>query len=130
MNATYSTPPFCEDNALLMDGCSPFRLLLTRPASSCGQRAPLHCNRAAVTSVKRQTFLKTYPTLLVLPDGATIEVRYHQPRHVVKLPVDVEACDVEVLRRVRHLRMPREKVYDAVDSTTLPFDPTQYLGKK
>ncbi len=29
--------------------------------------------------------VKTYPTMLVLPDGATIRVRYSTPRRIVKV---------------------------------------------
>jgi large subunit ribosomal protein L55 len=88
----------------------------------------LHCNRAVITHVKRETFTKNYPTMLVLPDGATIEVRYALPRQIVKLPIDEKNCSQEDLRRLRQLRRPMEKV-DAVEDIATTFDPMQYLKK-
>lgn len=38
---------------------------------------------AAVTKVGRSTYTRMYPTLLVLPDGSTINIRYHEPRKII-----------------------------------------------
>ena len=42
-------------------------------------------NRAAVTKTNRNLYVRTYPTLLVHPDGSTITIRYPEPRKVIKV---------------------------------------------
>ena len=44
----------------------------------------LNANRAVVTKTKRGLFERTYPTLLALQDGATIEIKYTQPKLLLK----------------------------------------------
>ena len=44
----------------------------------------LNANRAVVTKTKRALFERTYPTLLALQDGATIEINYPQPKLLLK----------------------------------------------
>ena len=34
--------------------------------------------------VKRELYLRTYDTTMVLPDGATIRVRYPEPRQIIR----------------------------------------------
>ena len=45
----------------------------------------LNANRAIVTKIKRTTYCRKYPTLVVLPDGSTITVKYHEPREIIKV---------------------------------------------
>ena len=44
----------------------------------------MNANRAVVTKTKRALFERTYPTLLALQDGATIEINYPQPKLLLK----------------------------------------------
>ena len=37
-----------------------------------------------VLQVKRALYLRTYDTTMVLPDGATIRVRYPEPRQIIR----------------------------------------------
>ncbi len=103
--------------------CSNCSDLLSGLASSLRS---LSCHRATVTKVKRETYLRTYPTTLVLPDGATVRVRYPLPRQIVKLPVDVTACSKDDLRRIKRMRRPREKM-DTREEITSTFDPLKYV---
>jgi len=42
-------------------------------------------NRASVTRMNRYIYPRTYPTLLVFPDGSTVQIRYHEPRAIIKV---------------------------------------------
>ena len=42
-------------------------------------------NRAAVTRVHRHNFPLLYPTMVVLPDGSTINIRYKEPRSIIRV---------------------------------------------
>lgn len=42
-------------------------------------------NTAAVTKVHRTTYCRTYPTIVVQPDGSSIRIRYHEPRQIVQV---------------------------------------------
>ncbi|KAF0294288.1 39S ribosomal protein L55, mitochondrial [Amphibalanus amphitrite] len=74
-----------------------------------GQRL-LNCNRAVVCRVHRLRHPQLYPTTVVLSDGATITARYHEPRKIIKLPLDLSTLSEEE-RLVRlQRRKPKQKV--------------------
>jgi len=91
----------------------------------------LNSNRAVVTKVKRGLYRKTFDTTMVLPDGATIRVRYPEPRQIIRLPIDVNNCSAIDMVRVRHLRTPRGRTdKDQEFISGVNFDPRKYLKKK
>ena len=55
---------------------------LSSPLCLC---AAHNSNVAAVTRTKRIVYPRTYPTLLVYPDGSTITIRYKEPRKIIKV---------------------------------------------
>lgn len=40
---------------------------------------------ASITKIHRQTYARTYPTVVVLSDGSSINIRYHEPRKIIKV---------------------------------------------
>ncbi|KAH8362285.1 hypothetical protein KR200_003171 [Drosophila serrata] len=40
---------------------------------------------AAVTRLHRSVYCRMYPTVVVQPDGSTINIRYHEPRKIIKV---------------------------------------------
>lgn len=61
----------------------------------------LSSNRSVVTKVKRDVYAKTYDSVMVLPDGATIKVRYPTPRQIIRVSLSIPsffACDNMVLQ--------------------------------
>lgn len=40
---------------------------------------------AAITRPHRDKYLRTYPIVLVNPDGSTINIRYSEPRQIIKV---------------------------------------------
>ncbi len=45
-----------------------------------------------------------------------------------QLPIDLHNCSKEDLRRIKHLRRPRDKI-EAEEEITTTFDPLRYLSK-
>lgn len=45
----------------------------------------LNNNVASITKVHREVYARLYPTTIVLPDGASINIRYHEPRKIIKV---------------------------------------------
>jgi len=88
----------------------------------------LNANRAAVTRVKRATYMRQYPTTLVQPDGSTITVRYPEPRIVLSLPLDIETATEEQKRKISLLRRPKQTLKVEEDSGDA-FDPMKYIKK-
>jgi len=86
----------------------------------------LNANRSAVTRTKRELFTRRYPTLTVLPNGATVTVKYHEPRQIIKLPVKFEECSVEMQKYLRLLRQPKS-TQENVKEIKTTFDPRKYL---
>uniref|UniRef100_A0A1Q3FG47 Putative mitochondrial ribosomal protein l55 n=1 Tax=Culex tarsalis TaxID=7177 RepID=A0A1Q3FG47_CULTA len=74
-----------------------------------GQRS-LSSNTAAVVKVHRSIYARRYPTMVVLPNGATININYHEPRRIIKLPLDLSLLS-EAERKARlDKRKPKQKI--------------------
>ncbi|CAG5130247.1 unnamed protein product [Candidula unifasciata] len=64
----------------------------------------------AVTTVKRSVYPRLYPTVLVFPDGSTLNIQYRDPRKIVKLPVDFSKLSEAEKRQVLLSRKPKQKL--------------------
>ena len=42
---------------------------------------------------------------VVQPDGSTISVKYPEPRHLIRLPIDLETATPEQQRRIHFIRL-------------------------
>ncbi|XP_065350858.1 large ribosomal subunit protein mL55 [Cloeon dipterum] len=86
----------------------------------------LNSNSSVVTKIHRNTFTRTYPTVLVFPDGSSIRIRYPEPRQIITLPFDLSKL-TEAEKKVRlERRKPKEKIIIEEDYDD-DFDPTKYL---
>ncbi|KAK4318101.1 hypothetical protein Pmani_010869 [Petrolisthes manimaculis] len=103
---------------------------LARCFSTTSSRA-INCHRASIARIGRTNYTQMYPTLVVNSDGSTSMIRYHEPRKIIKLPLDLSTL-TEAERRMRlEARKPKIKVVieeDIEDS----FNPNEYehLWKK
>ncbi|KAK7100143.1 hypothetical protein V1264_023137 [Littorina saxatilis] len=89
-------------------------------------------NKTSICRLNRRHFPRQYPTMLVQPDGSTINVRYVEPRKIIKLPVDLSTLS-EAERKVRlQQRKPKQKLVIEDDLEEESFDVSQYshLWKK
>ncbi|ENN79148.1 39S ribosomal protein L55, mitochondrial [Dendroctonus ponderosae] len=86
----------------------------------------LSCWSAAITRPHRLTYTRTYPTVLVQPDGSTFTIRHSEPRKIIKLPLNIWTLS-EAERKARvEKRKPKKKVViedDIEDS----FDASSYV---
>jgi large subunit ribosomal protein L55 len=64
----------------------------------------------AVTKIHRETYARTYPCMVIKPDGSTYTIPYHEPRKIIKLPFDLSTLsDAERKARLEK-RKPKQKV--------------------
>ncbi|XP_063408970.1 large ribosomal subunit protein mL55-like [Mytilus trossulus] len=107
--------------------CSFFNLPLQTVMISSRQNS----NRTSVCRVKRSIFRQMYPTTLVLPDGATINIRYHEPRRIIKLPLDVETLSEEDRKKrlKRRTKIRKIEVKDDGNEDDFSMNKYQYLWK-
>uniref|UniRef100_A0A182JYN4 39S ribosomal protein L55, mitochondrial n=1 Tax=Anopheles christyi TaxID=43041 RepID=A0A182JYN4_9DIPT len=92
----------------------------------------LSSNTAAIVKVHRSIYARRYPTMMVLPDGATINLSYHEPRRIIKLPLDLSLLS-EAERKARiEKRKPKQKIRidDDVEDTFNANKYLKYLKKK
>ncbi|RUS77647.1 hypothetical protein EGW08_014590 [Elysia chlorotica] len=82
-------------------------------------------NAASVTRTKRMVYPRTYPTLLVYPDGSTITIRYKEPRKIIKLPLDISQLSDAEKRRVLANRKPKQKL-ETIEDFGDTFDVSEY----
>lgn len=45
----------------------------------------LNSNTASITKVHRKIYARLYPTAVILPDGSSFGIRYHEPRKIIKV---------------------------------------------
>jgi len=68
-----------------------WQLLLLEPAQCVASRVvrqPFRClnsNTASITKVHRKMYARLYPTTVVLPDGSSFNIRYYEPRKIIKV---------------------------------------------
>jgi len=86
----------------------------------------LNANRCVVTKTKRATFARLYPTVGVLPDGSTITVKYPEPRHLIRFPINLEDASEEEKKKIQLLRRPKQKLIVEEDKGA-KFDPRKYV---
>ncbi|KAJ8732642.1 hypothetical protein PYW07_015241 [Mythimna separata] len=89
-------------------------------------RSYLHNNVARVTKVHRDIYPRLYPTVVVLPDGASINIRYHEPRKIIKLPLDLSQLSEEERKMRLEKRKPKKKV-KITDDIEDDFNAKKYL---
>ncbi|KAI5712501.1 hypothetical protein M8J76_014146 [Diaphorina citri] len=81
---------------------------------------------AAINRIHRGAYARTYPTLLVFPDGSTINIRYPEPRSIITLPLDLSKLTEEERKFRLEKRKPKSKIVieeDVQDS----FNPNKYI---
>lgn len=66
---------------------------------------------------------------MVLPDGSSINIDYHEPRGIIVLPIDVSTLPQAEYAKVLARRLPKMQkqiIEDIVDT----FDESRYYIKK
>ncbi|XP_046742160.1 39S ribosomal protein L55, mitochondrial [Diprion similis] len=87
----------------------------------------LNCRTASVTKMHRKTYERMYPTIVVLPDGSSINIKYHEPRHIIKLPLNLATLS-EAERKLRLIaRKPKTFIKIEEDIDDDDFDAKKYL---
>ncbi|XP_041357255.1 39S ribosomal protein L55, mitochondrial-like [Gigantopelta aegis] len=88
-------------------------------------------NKAAVCRVNRITYVRVYPTTVVLPNGSTISVRYREPRKIIKLPLDLSTLTAAEREDRLRKRKPKTKIVIEEDiEDDFDVDRYSHLWKK
>ncbi|XP_052460635.1 39S ribosomal protein L55, mitochondrial [Carassius gibelio] len=83
-------------------------------------------NRTCVVRFGRQKYERMYPVLLVRPDGSTINIRYKEPRRIMKMPVDITTLSEEE-RKIRiRKREPKREAKQKLDDFEDDFKVDDY----
>ncbi|CAL1526901.1 unnamed protein product [Lymnaea stagnalis] len=82
-------------------------------------------NTASITRAKRACFQRTYPTLLVFPDGSTINIRYKEPRRLIKMPLDFSKLTDAEKKVILAKRKPKQKL-EVIEEFDDKFDFNDY----
>ncbi|XP_017775286.1 PREDICTED: 39S ribosomal protein L55, mitochondrial [Nicrophorus vespilloides] len=86
----------------------------------------LNAFSAAVTRPHRILYERTYQTVIVNSDGSSYNIRYHEPRQIIKMPINVWTLS-EAERKARlEKRKPKQKV-KIIDDIDDEYDSKKYL---
>ncbi|GAB1862100.1 Cystinosin-like protein [Camponotus japonicus] len=113
----------------LVDRCGRMIASLARISSSAIGQRNFNCWTAAITKKHRRVYERTYPTTLVLSDGSSIEIEYHEPRKIITLPLNIKELTLEQQKKRLEIRKPKRKVIitKEIEDT---FDENRYLNFK
>nr|XP_029714038.1 39S ribosomal protein L55, mitochondrial-like [Aedes albopictus] len=110
---------------------SPMVALLARQTATISSevvlRRSLSSNTASIVKVHRSVYARRYPTMVVLPDGATININYHEPRRIVKLPLDLSLLS-ESERKARLEKRKPKRVIHVEDEVEDNFNARKYAN--
>ncbi|XP_069815245.1 large ribosomal subunit protein mL55 [Dendropsophus ebraccatus] len=91
-------------------------------------------NRACIGRSGRTTFLRSYPVVLVQPDGSTITIQYKEPRRMLIMPIDITSLSEEerkarLRQRNQAQRSSTKKEQEVYDDISLE-EYSQFWRKK
>ncbi|XP_018414136.1 PREDICTED: 39S ribosomal protein L55, mitochondrial [Nanorana parkeri] len=100
--AKYKVPRISARNAALKRSLPASCWLHTSPELQ-------DANKTTIVQCSRTTYLRTYPLLLVHPDGSTITIHYKEPRKLLTLPIDITTLTEEERKVRQRLRDQSKK---------------------
>ncbi|XKL62613.1 hypothetical protein PGB90_002446 [Kerria lacca] len=81
----------------------------------------------SITKIHRNIYSRMYPILLVLPNGATIKIRYPVPQGIIKLPININTLSENEKRLLIDRRKPKQKVLSS-ETIKTAYNPTKYIN--
>ncbi|XP_046828476.1 39S ribosomal protein L55, mitochondrial [Vespa crabro] len=88
----------------------------------------LNCWTAAITKKHQNVYVNTYPTILVFPDGSSINIEYNEPRKIIVLPLNISELSEEEQKIKINSRRLKTKIVLAEEQED-DFDEMKYIKK-
>ncbi|XP_035233799.1 39S ribosomal protein L55, mitochondrial-like [Stegodyphus dumicola] len=67
-------------------------------------------NMTCIVKIGRDKYCRMYLTTIVNPDGSSYAIRYHEPRKIIKLPLDTSTLTPEELEIHLNRRKVEKKI--------------------
>ncbi|XP_023677127.1 large ribosomal subunit protein mL55 isoform X1 [Paramormyrops kingsleyae] len=84
-------------------------------------------NKISVTRSGRWKYERSYPVLLVRPDGSTVSIRYKEPRRILMMPLDISTLSEEEKKaRLKKHEQKRAEVKPVVEEFEDDFKVDDY----
>ncbi|XP_041976589.1 39S ribosomal protein L55, mitochondrial [Aricia agestis] len=83
-------------------------------------------NVTSITKIHREIYTRMYPTKVVLSNGASINIRYHEPRKIIRLPLNMSLLSEEERKLRLEKRKPKRKI-KVSDTLEDNFNAKKYL---
>ncbi|KAH3730975.1 39S ribosomal protein L55, mitochondrial-like isoform X2 [Dreissena polymorpha] len=103
-----------------------FTVTTDLPTWSCCHAQSRHNSyKAGIARVNKKDFVRTYPVLVVQPDGSSLYIRYKEPRQILRLPEDLTKLTEEQKAERRRKLYPVKKI-EVKEEIEDDFDPNEY----
>ena len=93
-----------------------------------------HAFRASIGRIQRGVYSRLYPVRLIKQDGSSVNIWYHEPCGIIKLPFDLNLLDEtdrkrRLLKRQMSGAQTKRDASNILPDKSLKFDPKKYINK-
>ncbi|XP_071953145.1 large ribosomal subunit protein mL55-like [Antedon mediterranea] len=82
---------------------------LRQSSAVFAQQCRMNSHRSSIAKTNRNVYARMYPTLIVNTDGSTYRIKYHEPKKILKLPMNIDMMHADERKARMQQYQPKAK---------------------